>query len=225
MLLAAQVATDAAEHGTARNVRIVAGKKRAHPWLIKGSRVKSAALIISKLMLNFIGTCFEKVVPALSASAMIMLLITHGSGTTDIILNGLAVIFVLELDNLMGPAFLTCRQQTIIKEWTSEILSHDKMKQDEMRRSDQARRRESANMDAATARQMTSKRWDVLDSRHDRVAAESNTLCICIFVAQNVGFFRATCAWPPDDAHAHAKHARTRQTTPRQLRGAPPTDS
>ncbi len=178
MLLAVQVANDAAEHSTASSVRF-----KCLPWKIPGSRAGTAALLACKFMLNFLGMCFEKVVPALSGGAMIMLLITHGSGTTDVILNGLAVLFVLELDNLLGAAFLTCQEQTRIKKYASNVLSEHKAKS----RSATKKRRGSTV-------QATKQKLRKMHLRKDRVVANSNTLCFCVFIALNLGFFRVTYA-------------------------------
>ena len=63
---------------------------------------------------------FRRAVCALMPVAMIALLVVYGAAAVAIILNGLAVSFILQLDNMVPVAFLSARELESIKSYYTE---------------------------------------------------------------------------------------------------------
>ena len=65
-----------------------------------------------------------KIVPALIAPAMLMLLMSQGAASTSILLNGLSIAFVLHLDSTLPYVFLTATEQQAMTSFFTRVASH-----------------------------------------------------------------------------------------------------
>jgi len=116
LLLSVYVASDAKEQNISKLVR------KHLPWRVQGNRTSAVTLFAMRSALAFAGLCFQRIVPALAAMSMLMLLIAIGADSTSVILNGLAVTFALELDNLVAPVFVSSYKLPHITAFATDIL-------------------------------------------------------------------------------------------------------
>ena len=102
MLLGLEAARDQREQTEARFLAML-----SCPWSRPTCTIGSISMCLARCCMKFLDTIFSLGVPALIPTAMLMLLTVQGCNSTDIILNGLSVGFVLELDNHVADTFLS----------------------------------------------------------------------------------------------------------------------
>ena len=102
MLLGLEAARDQREQTEARFLAML-----SCPWSRPTCTIGSISMCLARCCMKFLDTIFSLGVPALIPTAMLMLLTVQGCNSTDIILNGLSVGFVLELDNHIADTFLS----------------------------------------------------------------------------------------------------------------------
>jgi len=82
---------------------------------------KSPATLIGSIISKVVDTILQRAVPSLLPPAMIMMLMSQGSMSSEILLNGLSVAFVLSLDNIVPAVCLSAANQERIKEHFSQV--------------------------------------------------------------------------------------------------------
>ena len=124
LLLALKLSQDAREMSSAHSALSI-----MCPWEPLEWRRGSLARAASISLLHVIQVFFSQAVPALVPGTLLVMLLVQGSSSSDIILNGLSVSFVLELDNCVPYAFLREGSIEQIKEDVSEaITKHELMR-------------------------------------------------------------------------------------------------
>ena len=118
ILLSLQLGRDAGEMNACRFARAVMCEWQAPMWR-RGSLARTASIFV----LWSTDVLFSRAVPAVLPSALLILLMTQGSNSSDIILNGLAVAFVLELDNAIPSALLSEGEIEEVKENVSKAIA------------------------------------------------------------------------------------------------------
>ena len=111
-LLAVDNSLDATEHSRANFLRKCALRVCLPNWKSARSWLHTVACLLVKL----IDIGFSTMVPGLLPCALLMMLLALGSSSTNIILNGLAVGFVLEIDNRIPQAFLSLKVTAELRE-------------------------------------------------------------------------------------------------------------
>jgi len=128
LLLAMQGAEDAAEQLNARRMR-----RLCCPWPLVGGHgddatfwnFRTAGRVVSSCLLKALDVGYSRAVPALVPTAMLMLLVVRGTTSSDILLNGLSVGFVLELDNAVPNVFLSEYMHEKIKTHYAEAVKEE----------------------------------------------------------------------------------------------------
>lgn len=132
VLLAVDTAWDAREQSRADFVRA-----RALPVRLPSTPSAAGALHMwACALVKILAVGFSVAVPALIPTALLMMLMGLGSGSTDVILNGLAVGFVLELDNRIPAAFISVKDQETMREAFARLLGQWAQDEADKRQSD-----------------------------------------------------------------------------------------
>lgn len=122
VLLATAAVSDGNEQNQADFLRT-----RAVPMFVPNPRSASSLIKCAACMaIHFMNVFFRIAVPAMIPPALLVLLTTLGAGSTSVILNGLAVGFVLELDNQIPDAFISLRFQEKICAYFEELVNGDR---------------------------------------------------------------------------------------------------
>jgi len=153
-LLAMQGGEDSAEQINARRMRRI-----CCPWrLVRGHgddatfwSYRTAGRVASNCLLKVLDVGYSRTVPALVPTAMLMLLLVRGTTSSDILLNGLSVGFVLELDNAVPSVLLTEYMHEKIKMRYVEAMSGEQQR----RRDEQQRQHGSDPVDQADVQSQT----------------------------------------------------------------------
>ena len=118
-LLSLASSKDAGEQDEARFLR-----RLTCPWRVPSLEEPSTiAMLGANCFMYVADVAFSRAVPALMPCAMLMLLITQGSSSSDILLNGLSIGFVLELDNAIPDCFLKVEAREEIERHFSAVVA------------------------------------------------------------------------------------------------------
>ena len=122
-MLAFAVALDAQEQDISRYMR-----HHFLPWFVPRISLQHKRESLDqmfKLLLLFglkcVDVCFRRLAPALLPCAMTMLLVTTGTSSSELVLNGLSVGFVYELDNMIAQMVLSSQEEAEVKRFFTEV--------------------------------------------------------------------------------------------------------
>ena len=116
LLVGIEAYADAHEQGVSMHLRRLVAPSR-----IPSCNFDSWCRWFCLLLIKVLEQLYSRAVPALVPFAVLSLMVTQGTGSCDIILNGLSIIFVLELDSHVPDIFLDAVQHEEIKEWLSAV--------------------------------------------------------------------------------------------------------
>ena len=116
VMLALMAARDAREQTEARHLT-----ELSCAWTMPGKTTSSVTRSAGRVCLKFLDVMFSVAIPCLIPCALLMLLTVQGCTSTDIILNGLSVGFVLELDNAVADTFLDTETKEAIEVYFREV--------------------------------------------------------------------------------------------------------
>ena len=111
IMLAFQVTLDAKEQDVANYMR-----RRLNPWFVPERNARSWAKFALLGWVKFLDVVFRRMIPCLLPCALCSLLSASGSAQ-DTILDGLAVGFIYELDDLFPQMILSHQQEMVIKKF------------------------------------------------------------------------------------------------------------
>ena len=121
-LVALQVARDAKEQYTGAQLR-----QLCLPWFLPERTLESWLRLTATTFVILLESIFAKGVPALIPYAMLSLVVSRGGTNAEtIILNGLSVGFVLELDNVVTHVFLDVPMHARAKAFFAELATTTK---------------------------------------------------------------------------------------------------
>ena len=121
-LVALQVARDAKEQYTGAQLR-----QLCLPWFLPERTLESWQRLAATTFVIVLESVIEKGVPALVPYAMLSLVVSDGGTNAEtIILNGLSVGFVLELDNVVTHVFLDLPMHARTKAFFAELATTSK---------------------------------------------------------------------------------------------------
>ena len=121
ILVAIEVARETKEQATASRVR-----RSNLPWAVPRLTAASLSRFGCTCVAWLLEACYSRAIPALIPFALLSLLTTQGADATSIVLNGLQVIFVLELDNRIPAVFVSLHEHDQIKDSFASLFAKER---------------------------------------------------------------------------------------------------